>query len=92
MSPMAWALMSIRDRTANTGMVGPVGEINFPYRQGNMAHAIGPSLVYTNKTPAKLWQRQMVTWANEMLIFHAIEGLKRLADVTGSDAKRRPLV
>jgi CRP/FNR family transcriptional regulator, anaerobic regulatory protein len=51
---MAWALLRIHQRLAGLGLRDADGAVPFPYRQSDLADALGLSLVHTNKTLARL--------------------------------------
>jgi CRP/FNR family transcriptional regulator, anaerobic regulatory protein len=51
---MAWALLRIYVRLEALGLRDAQGAVPFPYRQADLADALGLSLVHTNKTLARL--------------------------------------
>lgn len=50
----AWALLRIHTRLAALGLHDSDGAVPFPYRQADLADALGLSVVHTNKTLARL--------------------------------------
>lgn len=63
-----------------------------PYRQQDLADALGLSLVHTNKTLAKLKADRIVTWSNGVLTVINEDALKALSGIDESDAAPRPLI
>ena len=57
---MAWALLKIYNRLTAIGLAQPDGAVPFPFRQRDLADAMGLSLVHTNKTLARL--RRFAIW------------------------------
>ncbi|TQM94136.1 Crp/Fnr family transcriptional regulator [Roseinatronobacter monicus] len=86
---MAWALLKIHTRLSAVGLA-PNGVAAFPFKQRDLADALGLSLVHTNKTLAKL--RPYVTWDHgELHVFDK----NVLADIALTDheaPQRRPLL
>ena len=95
---IAWGLVQIFERARYLGMTEG-NTLNFPYRQQDLADTLGlslvhtKSLVHTNKTLAKLRERQLATWVDRQLAIHDLEGLRKLA-LAGPDTmlKKRPLM
>lgn len=89
---IAWALLRIYRRLSaldlRTGKSVPL-----PYRQRDIADAVGLSLVHTNKTLARLREQQLASWVDSQLI---ISDQRRLAKVAGMDPEadiaKRPLI
>lgn len=88
---VAWALVRIWQRGRSLGLLQPDGMI-MPYRQQDLADALGLSLVHTNKTLAKLRERQMVTWAGGVLRIADVEALARMAEMDVGPEPVRPLM
>jgi CRP/FNR family transcriptional regulator, anaerobic regulatory protein len=88
---MAWAITRICLRAKSLGLsVG--NRFPLPYKQQDLADALGLSLVHTNKTLAKLRERQLANWANGALQIHDLDGLARLAGIDLSRPMVRPLL
>ena len=73
-------------------MVGRDGAVPLPFRQQDLADALGLSLVHTNKTLARLRQRQLCDWSEgELRIFDAAT-LAAEGMVEPEPLPRRPLI
>lgn len=89
---VAWALLRIHRRLTalelNNGSAVPL-----PYRQRDIADAVGLSLVHTNKTLAELRKKQLASWVDGHLV---VSDKRKLAKVAGvdldSEVSRRPLI
>jgi len=69
------------------------GKMPLPYRQQDLADALGLSLVHTNKTIASLRERRIASWQKGMLRIWDIEKLKDLTSDTESvTSVMRPLI
>ncbi|WP_089235274.1 Crp/Fnr family transcriptional regulator [Tropicimonas sediminicola] len=88
---VAWALHRIGRRGLGLGLM-EAGSMPLPYRQQDLADALGLSLVHTNKTLGKLRDRQLATWAEGVLRIHDAAGLARVAMVENVAPMRRPLI
>ena len=88
---VSWALVRIwqrgealeltRDRT-----------MALPFRQQDLADALGLSLVHTNKTLARLRARQIATWRDGLLTVNDLNQLADIAMVSLDGAPVRPLL
>lgn len=83
---IAWALVRITQRCEAIGMA-EAGRVPFPFRQQDLADALGLSLVHTNKTLARLRERQLATWHDGTL---AVTDIGALARIAGMDADAAP--
>ena len=88
---VAWALVRITQRGAALNLVGRQG-MRMPYRQQDLADALGLSLVHTNKTLAKLRARQLATWEDGHLRVPDLTALAETADMELEGAAIRPLI
>ncbi|MCZ4353965.1 Crp/Fnr family transcriptional regulator [Roseovarius aestuarii] len=79
---VAWALCKIMQRGHALGL-SKGHTMPLPYRQQDLADALGLSLVHTNKTLGKLRDRQLANWGDGMLTVSDIAKLMRIA---GMDA------
>lgn len=91
LNSMAWAILRIYLRGKATSLARD-GSMPLPYRQQDLADALGLSLVHTNKTLATLRKRQLVTWTNGTLHIHDEPGLAKLAQIEDLEPIRRPLL
>ncbi|MBY6046965.1 Crp/Fnr family transcriptional regulator [Vannielia litorea] len=88
---IAWALVKMHQRGEALGLTRN-GEMHLPYRQQDLADALGLSLVHTNKSLAKLRDRQLATWRNGRLALHDIEQLRQVAKLDEEAPRVRPLM
>ncbi|SIN87418.1 Crp/Fnr family transcriptional regulator [Vannielia litorea] len=85
---IAWALVRLYSRGKALGLTRN-GEMKLPFRQQDLADALGLSLVHTNKSLAKLRDRKLATWRNGTLAIHDVEEMRRVAKL---DAEESPKV
>ena len=78
---VSWALLRLFLRGKALGLTEGKG-MALPYRQQDLADALGLSLVHTNKTLARLRERGLADWTNGHL---KIADLDKLADVARSE-------
>lgn len=64
---VAWCLHRIHARAEATGECAGDGSCSFPYRQQDLADALGLSLVHTNKTLAALREDGLASWISGRL-------------------------
>ncbi|WOI56017.1 Crp/Fnr family transcriptional regulator [Palleronia sp. LCG004] len=89
---ISWALVHIHDRARELRLVEN-GILTFPFRQQDLADALGLSLVHTNKTLAKLRERNLATWSEGLLRINDRETLREIAMMDDSaSSKPRPLL
>ena len=88
---IAWALMKIFQRGQALDMVQNA-TMDLPYRQQDLADALGLSLVHTNKTLGKLKQRQLASWSDGILQINDLNSLAKVALTQVSDPGVRPLM
>ncbi len=96
MHAMAWLLLRMFLRGRAVGLVttdGAGGAMPFPYRQQDLADALGLSLVHTNKTMAKLRARDLAGMGDGLLRLPDLEALAAMAgsDLAAITPPRRPL-
>ncbi len=88
---LAWAIVRIFGRCQSleltTGTLCPM-----PFRQQDLADALGLSLVHTNKTLARFRERQLVTWSAGKLNVTDLETLSRIGMVDETEREQRPLI
>lgn len=88
---VAWALAKVFIRGQALGMVQD-SSMQFPFRQQDLADALGLSLVHTNKTLAKLRARQLVAWSGDQLVVRNLPGLAEVAEITLEQERPRPIM
>ena len=89
---VAWAFMHLFRRIDALGLAEGRDTIPLPFRQQDLADALGLSLVHTNKTLAKLRERQVATWSGGLLRISNLEALSRIAAVSPAPPSPRPLI
>ncbi|WP_299695029.1 Crp/Fnr family transcriptional regulator [uncultured Tateyamaria sp.] len=77
-------LTAVKQQTGNT--------VPLPYRQQDLADAMGLSLVHTNKTLARLREDQIVTLSENQLTVHNPTRLAELAQAEDAPNVKRPLI
>lgn len=87
---VAWALLRLDQRLDALGLRDSTGTVPFPYRQRDLADALGLSLVHTNKTLARL--RPMVRIDAGRLAIVRRDALTVLARADAELPKERPLL
>jgi CRP-like cAMP-binding protein len=88
---LAWALLRIWQRLRAAG-VGINGTVPLPFRQQDLADALGLSLVHTNKTLARLRERGLCDWSDGVLRVLDAPALAALAVTELEPPPRRPLM
>lgn len=91
LAAVAWVLLRLSRRGERLGLMQN-GAMPLPYRQQDLADALGLSLVHTNKTLAKLRDRQLALWSDGRLVVHDDVELSRLAGVDLAPVRARPLI
>lgn len=84
---IAWALVRVAQRGAALNLFRD-GAMPFPFRQRDLADALGLSLVHTNKTLRRLRAKGLVRWSDGRLAVDDMPALKELAGVSGTLAPR----
>lgn len=88
---VAWALLRMYTRCEAIGLVRN-HSIPLPFKQQDLADALGLSLVHTNKTLGKLRDRQLANWADGQLSIADPEALAAVAEVDITKEQIRPLI
>jgi len=88
---LSWALLRVFNRGEKIGLVQNRTMV-LPYRQQDLADALGLSLVHTNKTLGKLRDRQLANWSDGRLTVPDKDKLAAIAGVEPTDAPVRPLM
>lgn len=92
---LAWAFLRIEKRLSAVGLgvKGPNGmSVPLPFRQQDIADALGLSLVHTNKTLARLRQRQIVQWQDGTLRIVDRAALAQIAMAEPDPEEQRPIM
>jgi CRP/FNR family transcriptional regulator, anaerobic regulatory protein len=89
---VAWALLRIFRRVAALGLSPDQTSVPLPYRQQDLADALGLSLVHTNKTLKQLRERQIAGWSRGILRIMDMGKLAMLADAEEMSPAQRPLI
>ena len=66
--------------------------MRFPFKQRDLADALGLSLVHTNKTIGVLKSRQLIGWVGDTLQLHDLPALADLGLTSVKDPKVRPIM
>jgi len=85
---IARAFVRLHDRGAALGMITNA-KMPLPYRQQDLADALGLSLVHTNKTLKVMREKGVATWRDGALNIH---DYKKLCDMAELETGRTPLV
>lgn len=88
---IGWALLRFHRRLTDLELDSD-GRVPLPYRQQDLADALGLSLVHTNKTLARLKEMKIATWADDGLIVQDADALAELTQVNISETPLRPLI
>ncbi|MDC0658523.1 Crp/Fnr family transcriptional regulator [Leisingera sp. SS27] len=88
---IAWALVRIYERLKAVGMEVK-SAVPLPYRQQDLADALGLSLVHTNKMLKALRDTKLAEWQNGMLKIRSIPALAEMALIEESAPEIRPLI
>ncbi|WP_208351409.1 Crp/Fnr family transcriptional regulator [Pseudaestuariivita rosea] len=88
---ISWSFHRIYIRMTELGLVTGQG-CQLPYRQQDLADALGLSLVHTNKTLKKLRDMQVASWNEGRLTVSDLDRLAELAMVDDHHVETRPLI
>jgi CRP/FNR family transcriptional regulator len=88
---MSWALVRIWRRLSAVGLRED-DTVPLPFRQHDMADALGLSVVHTNRVVAALRRTGLATWMGGRLTIHDHERLSALASLPVEGEERRPLI
>ena len=87
---MAWAFMRIWRRLSAVGLLRD-GSVPLPFRQQDMADALGLSLVHANKTVARLKNARLAVWQRGLLTVPDLKALAVVAGISDERAEIRPI-
>lgn len=88
---VCWAIHRISMRGKALGMHTDKG-MPFPFRQQDLADALGLSLVHTNKTLASLRERNIATWSDGVIQVRDMDALAEIAMIDDEPIYPRPLI
>lgn len=88
---LAWAFLRIFRRGQGLGLIKG-GKMPLPFRQQDLADALGLSLVHTNKTLKRFREAGLMTWARGVLHVQNRPALAKLALIEDGAAQPRPLL
>lgn len=88
---IAWALVRIFERLRAVGLEVD-GTVPLPFRQQDLADALGLSLVHTNKTLGALREEGLVAWQNGTMVISRLAPLADLAMIDLENPRRRPII
>lgn len=88
---VAWALVRIWRRLVALGMESG-GAVPFPFRQQDLADALGLSVVHTNRRIVALRQTGLAEISGRRLVMHDHAGLSRLAKLDMDKDDVRPIL
>ena len=88
---VAWAIVRLWVRARGLDIVAGAA-MPMPFKQQDLADALGLSLVHTNKTLAKFRDRQLAVWREGRLMVNDLSGLARIGMTTTESPALRPLL
>jgi CRP/FNR family transcriptional regulator, anaerobic regulatory protein len=88
---IAWALVRIHERLKAVGL-GTDDRVPLPFRQQDLADALGLSLVHTNKTLKALRTDGLARWVDGELQLARISDLAEIAMIDLEKPQQRPLM
>ncbi|MEO0751286.1 MAG: Crp/Fnr family transcriptional regulator [Pseudomonadota bacterium] len=88
---IAWALLKVFQRGQALGLVSRA-RMPFPFRQNDLADALGLSVVHTNKTLSKLRKRQLASWSDGVLQINDLTALANVAQTECEPPMKRPFL
>lgn len=88
---LAYLLLHIHTRAAAVGLAKG-NKMIFPFTQQLLADTLGLSLVHTNKTLRRLYERELVRWKDRQFELLDRKGLAKVAHWEPNDERPRPLI
>jgi len=88
---LSWALVRLFKRAQAVAMTKGQS-MPLPFRQQDLADSLGLSLVHTNKTLARLRERQVAQWSDGVLRISNLTELARIGDIDIEAPVTRPLM
>lgn len=87
----AWSLARMWTRLTALGMrMG--SHVPLPYRQSELADALGMSVVHTNRMITELRTRNIASWSHKRLTVHDETKLRQIAGLANEGEVQRPLM
>ena len=87
---VAWGLLKLFQRGDRLGLVQN-DQMKLPYKQIEIADALGLSLVHTNRNLKILREKQIATWQNDVLTVRDVGTLAEIAKADDAEPELRPL-
>ncbi|MFN3846028.1 MAG: Crp/Fnr family transcriptional regulator [Paracoccaceae bacterium] len=88
---LAWAFLRMYRRGESLGLVVD-GRMPLPYRQQDLADALGLSLVHTNKRLKLFRSAGLMDWSRGVLHIPDRKALAKLANLADGPAEKRPIL
>jgi len=88
---LAWAFVKMYLRAKSSGLADN-GRMRLPFRQQDLADALGLSLVHTNKTIGILKSQQLIGWTGNDLHLRDLVELAKIGLTTLAPPKLRPIM
>jgi CRP-like cAMP-binding protein len=88
---IAWAFLRIFERLRAVGMGDDIS-VPLPFRQQDLADALGLSIVHTNKTVGRLRKSQVANWTGRRLTVPDVAKLAELGLTETGGTSTRPLI
>ena len=88
---VAWMFVRIYLRSEASG-IAENNTMRFPFKQRDIADALGLSLVHTNKTIGVLKSRQLMGWSDDEVQLHDLAALAEIGLTTLAKPKVRPIM
>ncbi len=88
---VAWMFVRVYLRQNLAGF-GKEGEMRFPFKQKDVADALGLSLVHTNKTISILKSRQLLGWSGDEVQIYDLPEMASIGLTSLTSPKTRPIL
>ena len=93
MERIAYVLVHLSNRATSLNLTSQNGQgIPLPFTQQHLADALGLSLVHTNKTIRRLYDRGLMVWSNGYLKIVDEESLRNIAGYESREMNARPII
>lgn len=88
----AYLILHLFTRARDVGLAGK-SSLTLPVTQQHLADTLGMSIVHTNKTLRRLYDRKLLSWKSQKLEILDMEGMQEIAEWDGDAAGQlRPLI